>query len=339
MDFAKVRELIDRSNNIVIIVHTRPDGDAIGSGLALKKALEKNGKNVTLISPDPIPVFLEWLPGAEEILVFSENKADAKAKLEEADMIFIVDFNTFSRAGTLLGEILEDYLSQKPVVMIDHHLQPDKRIPYIFSDPSKASSAELVYEFITNTGLVEQLDPDIATAIYTGILTDTGSFRFDKTSGRTHRIVAELIEAGAKNADIYSKIFDTYTYDKLQLLGEAIRRMVVIPRCGVSYIILDEDTLRKFNFKQGDTEGVVNYGLMLDGVKFTALFTEKPGEDKIRISFRSKGDFDVNRFARKYFNGGGHKNAAGGNFEGSMAQAEKTFLSKVKKHCDEIKNS
>jgi phosphoesterase RecJ-like protein len=339
MDFEQVRKLIDRSKHFVIVIHTRPDGDAVGSGLGLKMALEQNGKQAALISPDPLPGFLQWLPGANEIMVFSDDKEAVKQKLNEADVIFIVDFNTFSRAGDELGNILENLHKQKPFVMIDHHLQPDRRIPYVFSDTSKASSAEMVFDFVKKTGLAEQFTPGMATAIYTGILTDTGSFRFDKTTGETHRKVSELIDAGAKNSEIYSNIFDTYSYNKLQLLGEAIRRMKIIPECAVSYIVLDKETLKKFNFKQGDTEGIVNYGLMLQGIKFTVLFTEKPGENTVRLSLRSKGNFDVNTFARKYFKGGGHKNAAGGSFIGTPEEAEKYFFEKVKNHCEEIKQS
>ncbi len=339
MDFEQVGALIEKAGKISVIVHTRPDGDAIGSGLALQMALEKHGKDVSLISPDPLAGFLQWLPQAGRILIFSEHPDKSERILRESDLIFIVDFNTFSRAGNELGAILEQLVREKTFLMIDHHLQPDERIPYRLSDPSKASSAELVFEFLQKTGLIQRPDPEIATAVYTGILTDTGSFKFDKTSGQTHRIAAQLIEAGADNAAIHSRIFDTYSYQRLQLLGEAIRRMKVIPDCGVSYIVLDEETLRRFQYKPGDTEGIVNYGLMLDGIRFTALITQKPDENKIRLSFRSKGNFDVNRFARAYFDGGGHKNAAGGSFKGSLDELESYLLDKVRQHCDEIKQA
>jgi len=281
---------------------------------------------------------LRWLPGAADIIEAHKDFDRARRLLESAEAIFMIDFNSPYRAGQL-EQILESRLGEIPFVMIDHHLQPDTRIPHIFSDPDRASTAELMYEFLQKTGLVKDFSPDTATALYAGILTDTGSFRFNKTSGDTHRIVSRLIDAGADNARIYSNIFDTYSYDKLQLLGEAIRRLKVIPECAASYIVLDEDTLKKYNFRPGDTEGIVNYGLMLDGINFTVLITQKPGEKPVRMSFRSKGNFDVNTFARRYFNGGGHKNAAGGRFDGSVEEAEKRFVELVHKHCDEIRRA
>ncbi len=339
MNWNQIKEILSQAQNIVILVHSRPDGDAIGSALALQYALEDKGKKVRIISPDSIPSFLMWLPGSEKILDFSTNPEDGEKTLKNADLIFMVDFNRFSRTGKNLEKLLEEQIKNKPFIMIDHHLQPDERIPYRFSDPDKASSAELMYEFLKFSGLTNQPDSKIATALYTGILTDTGSFRFDKTTFRTHDIVSGLIRAGADNARIYSNVFDTYSYEKLQLLGEAIRRMKVVPDCATSYMVLDQKTLEKFHYKPGDTEGIVNYGLMIEGIKLTALITEKPGENTVRFSLRSKGNFDVNDFARKYFNGGGHKNAAGGNFDGSIEEAVKKFVKLVQENCQEIKNA
>ena len=335
----KVNDILQKSKRVAVIIHERPDGDAIGSALALKMALEQNGKEVMVISPDRIPDFLRWLPGADKIIEANRQFDAAQKAVQSAGVVFILDFNALYRAGENLEKLLEKRLGEVPFIMIDHHLQPDERIPYIFSDPGRASTAELVYEFLLKTGLVKEFSPEIATALYAGILTDTGSFRFNKTSGETHRVVSRLIDAGADNSQIYSRIFDTYSYDKLQLLGEAIRRIKVIPECATSYIILDEETLKKYNFQPGDTEGIVNYGLMLDGINFTVLVTQKPGEKSLRMSFRSKGDFDVNTFARRYFNGGGHKNAAGGKFDGTIEQVERRFKELVRQHCDEIRNA
>jgi len=335
----QVKKILNDADRIAVIVHERPDGDAIGSALALKLALEQNGKKAVVISPDRVPDFLRWLPGADQIIEAHRQLPQAKEAIQSADVVFITDFNALYRAGEDLEKILSEKLREAPFVMIDHHLQPDAAVPYIFSDPDKASTAELIYTFIRKSGLADKITPDIATALYTGILTDTGSFRFNKTTGETHRVVSDLIDAGADNSRIYSRVFDTYSYDKLQLLGEAIRRMKIIPECAASYIILDEDTLKKYNYRPGDTEGIVNYGLMLDGTRFTTLVSQKPGEKVIRLSFRSKGDFDVNTFARRYFNGGGHKNAAGGKFEGSIQELEERLNELIRQHCDEIRNA
>ncbi len=333
-----LKEKLSATKNIAVLFHTSPDGDAVGSALALARALKNHGKHAVVISPDAIPEYLQWLPGTGEIIRADTNPEEVRQALENAGLIFMLDHNNFSRAGKWLEKILEKIHKDKTIVMIDHHLQPDTRVDFIFSDPARSSTAEMVYDFILDSGL-GPVDEKIATQLYTGIMTDTGSFKFDKTTGNTHRIVADLIEKGAPNSAIHTHVYDVQSYDQLQLLAEALKRMKLIEPCKTSYIALDEETLKKYNYKPGDTEGIVNYGLSLKDVLFTALITEKPGEDKIRFSFRSKGDFDVNAFARRYFEGGGHKNAAGGNFHGSMEDAVKAFEKAVKENCDRIRKT
>ncbi len=329
---------LNRARRIALLFHKSPDGDAVGSALALKTVLEKKGKQVIVISPDAIPDYLQWLPGSRQILRADTSSEQARQTLENADLIFMLDHNKFERTGKFLAAVLEQLIDQKTMVMLDHHLNPDKRIHYIFSDPSKASTAEIVYEFIQKAGL-GPLDKDAATQLYTGILTDTGSFKFDKTTGQTHRIIADLIEHGAENAQIHSNIYDVNSFDKIQLLAEALKRMKIIEDCGASYIALDKETLEKYNYQPGMTEGIVNYGLSLENIHLTALITEKPDENKIRLSLRSKGKFNVNDFSAQYFGGGGHQNAAGGNFYGSLEEAVQAFEKAVKEHCNEIKNA
>ncbi len=338
-DFERARVLMDSAKRIALVIHARPDGDCVGSALALKRVLSKKGKDVKVISPDPVPSFLQWLPGAGEIVIFRDNPKEAEGFLRAADLIILLDFNAFHRTGADLEKVLENLLPEKTMLMIDHHLQPDERIPYRFSDPRRASTAELVFDFLKETGLISLLDKEAAECLYTGIMTDTGSFKFGQTTGDTHRISAELMDMGIDTAAIHSSVYDAYTPEKLQLLAEALKKMKFLEECKTSYIALDQETLERYGYRPGDTEGVVNYGLALKDAKFTALISQKPGEDIIRFSFRSKGNFDVNAFARKYFNGGGHKNAAGGSFEGSFREAVEAFEKAVKENCDQIAKS
>ncbi len=338
-DFKQAKILIDKADQIALIIHARPDGDCVGSSLALQRVLEKSGKQSCIISPDEIPEFLQWLPGAEKIIVFEKNKEKAKEVLQNAEMIILLDFNALHRAGKVLGELLESHLPEKKFMMIDHHLQPDIRIPYRFSVPSRASTAELVYVFLQKTGLIEYMDKETAECLYTGIMTDTGSFKFGQTSSDTHRISADLLEQGIDSALIHSLVYDSFTTEKIKLLSEALRRLKFMEECKTTYIALDRHTLEQFGYEPGDTEGIVNYGLALKDARFTALISQKPDEEIIRFSFRSKGDFDVNAFARKYFNGGGHKNASGGSYEGGFDEAVKAFKKAVKENCDQIVKS
>ena len=226
-----------------------------------------------------------------------------------------------------------------PFTMIDHHQQPDSVAKFLYSDTSICSTCQMVYHFIEMLGQLHNLTPEIATCIYTGIMTDTGSFRFASTTSTTHRIVADLIEKGADNARIHSNVYDTNSYNRLQLLGRALSNMVVIEEFNTAYITLSQDELDEFNYQKGDTEGVVNYALSVVGVNFAAIFIEDVNNQIIKISFRSKGKFSVNQFARTYFNGGGHDNAAGGRSEVSMDSTISKFLKCLPKYKQALKNS
>lgn len=303
------------AKNIVIVPHKGPDGDAIGSSLGLFHFLRDKGHNVRVIAPNDYPHFLKWLPGNEEVMIYEAETEKADDLISNAEIIFTLDFNHLSRCGDMENSLKS---SKAVFVMIDHHQEPSDYADYTYSDSEMSSTCEMVYKFICKLRAGNKITPEIATCLYAGIMTDTGSFRFSSTSSHTHRAVADLIDKGAKNSEIHNNIFDTNSEDKLQLLGTALQNLKVNHELRTAYISLSQVELNKHNFKKGDTEGFVNYGLSLEGIIFAVIFIEKENEDMVKISFRSKGDFDVNKFAREHFNGGGHINAAGGRSDVSL---------------------
>ena len=326
------RNLVDGANNIVITTHRSPDGDAVGSSLALFHFLKKSGKMVELIVPDPYPDFYHWLPGHENVVVYIENKEKAEALIDEADLIFSLDYNVLSRTGAMQQKLES---CGKKFILIDHHQQPGEYPSVLFSDTSASSTAEMVYELIEALGAKELIDPAIGACIYTGIMTDSGSFRFPNVSQKTHRIAAELIGVGVDHSQIHQLVYDNNLVQRLQLVGYALsEKLVVVDSCKAAYIILSREELARFNFQPGDTEGLVNYALSVKGVNMAAFVRE--GNNIVKFSFRSKGKFDVNAFARKYFNGGGHTNAAGGALELPIGEVEKILLDHIHTHCDEM---
>lgn len=298
-----------KAENIVIVPHKGPDGDAIGASLGLLHFLKAKGHNAHVIAPNDYPHFLKWLPGNDEVIIYEQARTEAEKLISEAEIIFTLDFNDLSRSGDM-QKVLE--ASEAVFVMIDHHQEPSDYAEYTYSDATMSSTCEMVYKFIHKLRAAKKITPEIATCLYTGIMTDTGSFRFSSTSSDTHRAVAELIDRGARNFEIHNNVFDTNSESKLQLLGTALQNLKVNKELRTAYISLSQEELQRNNFKKGDTEGFVNYGLSLEGIIFAVIFIEKENEDLVKISFRSKGDFDVNQFARKHFEGGGHINAAGG---------------------------
>ena len=321
-DIQAIESLLATPKKIAIIPHRNPDGDAMGSTLALYHFLSKNNHQTTVISPNEFPDFLAWLPGSETVQIFEKDRENCTQILEQADIVFTLDFNAFHRVGEM-EKVLE--LLDTTFIMIDHHQKPDDYATYMYSDTSFGSTCEMVYNFISFLDKKDQIDKTIGTCIYTGILTDSGSFRFPNTTGNTHRIVAELIDLGVENTAIPNLLFDNSSYHRLQLLGKALQNLKVIPEHKTSYTTLTQAELNSFNYVKGDTEGIVNYGLSIKGIQFTAIFIENADENIIKISFRSQGDFDVNEFARSHFNGGGHRNAAGGKSEVSMEDTIKKF--------------
>ncbi|PKP14150.1 MAG: DHH family phosphoesterase [Bacteroidetes bacterium HGW-Bacteroidetes-3] len=336
-DIKEIKELFSTPQNVVIVPHKNPDGDAIGSSLAMCYYLKKKGHSATVVSPNDYPNFLKWLPGSKDTLKFDMQNRQSKKAIEEASIIFLMDFNALNRVGDDMENTLKEFLGI--FMMIDHHQQPEDIAKYLFSDTSICSTCQMVYHFLEKLNDVEVIDQEIATCIYTGIMTDTGSFRFPSTTSETHRIVADLIDKGADNSKIYHNVYDTNSYGSLQLLGRALTNLVVIKELKTAYITLSQAELNEFDFQKGDTEGIVNYGLSVDDVIFAAIFIEDADQKIIKISFRSKGSFSVNKFARKHFNGGGHDNAAGGKSELSLQDTLTKFLNIIPKFKNELLTS
>ncbi|WP_166967960.1 DHH family phosphoesterase [Yeosuana marina] len=323
-DIKNIKQLLATPKKIIIVPHKNPDGDAIGSTLGLYHYLLKYKHQAKVITPNDYPNFLKWIPGETSILKYDSQTKECDDLIDNADIIFTLDFNALHRTGHM-ETILEKNDAIK--ILIDHHQEPHDYAQYVFSDVSMSSTCQMVYHFIDMLGDLSLIDETIATCLYVGIMTDTGSFRFSSTSSTTHRIIADLIEKGANNADIHNHIYDTNSYQRLQLLGCALNNLKVIPEYRTAYISLSQDELNKYNFKKGDTEGVVNYGLSLDNVVLAAIFIEDKQEGIIKISLRSKGNFSVNAMSRAHFDGGGHINAAGGRSELSLDDTIKKFIS------------
>lgn len=323
-DFQSIKQILSKPKKIVIVTHRNPDGDAYGSSLALYLYLLKFDHMVSVVSPNDCPNFLKWLPKEDEIIIFENDIKRGTKKIEEAEIIFTLDFNAFHRVGEKMQRVLEKV---NPIfVMIDHHQQPDDFAKFTYVDPEICSTSQMIFQFLDKLDHLSFIDKDIATCIYTGILTDTGSFRFPATTSETHRIVAQLLDKGANNSEIYNQIHDVNTFNRMQLLGKALQNLKIIDEYHTAYITLSQSELNKFKFQKGDTEGFVNYALSLKNVIFAAIFIEDRKQGIIKISFRSVGNFSVNDFSRNYFNGGGHINAAGGRSEESLQNTVSRFL-------------
>ena len=321
-----INQLLKPENKIVIITHYNPDGDAIGSSLGLKHFLKQKGLQADVIVPNDFPKFLKWMPEAKKIIIADYKRKQAGEAIYNADVIFILDFNASNRSGNLVGPWLEKARATK--ILIDHHQQPED-FDFVYSDTTIPATSQMVYHFIEALDEEKLVNQDVADCLYTGIMTDTGGFRFRSTSATTHRIIANLIEKGADPAMITSNTWDTNTVSRLHLLSLILSRIEVVKDGKVAILWLKRDELKEFGFQKGDTEGFVNYGLSIMGTQVSAFFMEDLYEDFIKISFRSKEDVDVNQFSRKYFNGGGHINAAGGKYFKSIEDTIEDFKEKI----------
>lgn len=334
--FEDLKRFLEKPKNIVIIGHRNPDGDAVGSTLALKHYLDKKGHAATVVMPNEYPDFLHWLPGSETVYRFDwQNKQSQKA-ISNSDIIFLLDFNTLHRVGSDMQNTLEKYPNN--FAMIDHHQQPDD-VTYMYSDTEICSTCQMVYQFIEMNNDLNLIDAAIATCLYTGIMTDTGSFRFRSTTSKTHRIIADLIDKGAENDRIHNNVYDANSYNRLLLLGKALSNLQILPTYKTAYITLTDEEKKRFDFQKGDTEGIVNYALSLKGIVFAAIFIEDSEQNLVKISFRSKGKFSVNQFARNHFEGGGHDNAAGGKSNVSLAETVTKFSGLLGQYQSELENS
>ena len=286
--------------------------------------------------PNEYPEFLNWLPGSENTYRFDWQNSQSKRVIDNSDLIFLLDFNALHRVGHDMQKILEAYPND--FAMIDHHQQPDD-MKYMYSDVEICSTCQMVYQFIEMNNDLDFIDVDIATCLYTGIMTDTGSFRFRSTTSRTHRVIADLIDKGAENDRIHNNVYDANSYNRLLLLGQALSNLQILPSYKTAYITLTNEEKNRFDFQKGDTEGVVNYALSLKGIIFAAIFIEDKEQGIIKISFRSKGDFSVNKFSRNHFSGGGHDNAAGGKSEESMQETITNFTSLLSEYQSDLETA
>ena len=315
--------LLDTPCRIFITCHTKPDGDAAGSTLGLAHYLRAMGHEATVVVPSELPDFLAWLPGADTVIDAEKKPESAARAVADADFIFCLDFNDLSRT-----KVLETLLAaaSQPRVLIDHHMFPKPSFAYGLSVPEASSTCELVYDFICMAGHQDRISVEAATCLYTGLVTDTGSFRFPATAASTHRMAAHLKDLGLLHAPIHEAVSDSWSESRMRFIGYAlIERMQIFPEHKAGLIAISRADLKLFGLTTGDTEGLVNYPLSIAGVCFATLITERP--DEVKLSFRSKGDLDVNAFARTYFNGGGHFNASGGRSERGFNETVDYFIS------------
>ena len=314
--------ILNQPFKAVITAHQKPDGDAMGSTLGLLHFLKQLGHEVTVISPTNWAQFLDWMPGVDQVIDFEANKNEASQIVADADYVFCLDFNILHRTKHL-EPIIRDSKALK--ILIDHHQQPDTpSFAYGISDVKMSSTCEMVYDFIVQSGHSNLINLDIATCLYTGLMTDTGSFRFPSTTASVHKIVAHLKELGLQHAKIHENIYDNSTEGRLKFMGNAfLNRMTVLPEFKTAIMAIPKTDIYKFELKTGDTEGLVNYLLSIEGIKFAAIVIDR--EEERKWSFRSKGNFDVNIFARTHFEGGGHANAAGGRSSKSVEETLQDF--------------
>ena len=332
-NLSELQKLLSVPKDIVITTHRNPDGDAIGSSLALSHYLRMHGHTTYMMAPSEYPDFLEWMPGAGEFLIHDIEPEECDAKIARADMIFCLDFNALDRIDKL-GEAIA--ATDCPRVMIDHHLDPEEFCDFMMSDTSASSTCEMVFDFIEMFNDKALIDKKTAEAMFTGILTDTGSFKY-ATSPKLFRIAAELLEKGADDYLLQDLIFNALSQKSLRLLGHCLaNRMEILPEYKTGIIWLTKEDYEQFDIKRGETEGIVNYLLKMKGIKVAAFIHEQPKITK--ISLRSKGDFSVQEIAGKYFKGGGHKNASGGASFIGLKKTIRKFKNVLGQYEEELKS-
>ncbi|MBC6606822.1 DHH family phosphoesterase [Hymenobacter sp. BT188] len=320
-----LKELLAQPRQIFITTHHKPDADALGSSLGLAGYLRKKGHHVTVVTPSDYPDFLAWMPGNEDVIVYDARRNDAQVReiIGTAEVIFCLDFSCLGRINEL-GTYIRNAPGIK--VLIDHHLEPENFADLDFSNPKAAATAELVFEVIRDLGDQDMIDVGIGESLYAGIMTDTGSFRHPSTSRNVHLIIAELLDAGIDLSSVHRRIYDSHSEMRLRFLGFVLKdKLVVLPEYNTAYIAITQDELRQYQSKTGDTEGLVNFALSIEGVVFAAVLIDRG--QAVKISFRSVGGFSVNEFARQHFQGGGHLNASGGISYESLDDTVQRFLS------------
>lgn len=322
---------LDNSQKVVIVPHNNPDGDALGAALGLSNTLKNLGKEVSVISPNEFPDFLNWMHGVNEVLIYDKTIKQSTKLINDSELVIFVDFNSLSRIK-LMGKLFEQDDTSR--IMIDHHPFPDANVAELqISVPEASSTCELLFHVLSEAGLKQYITKEAAECIYAGIMTDTGSLNYNSSRPETYLIVADLLRMGIDKEHIHHMIFHNNSFDRMRLLGHALgEKMERMPELKTAYIALSQEELKRFNFKPGDTEGFVNQALWIEGVNLSALFTEK--KDLIKISFRSRGGFPANKFSETYFNGGGHFNAAGGESKLKLEETVERFKEVLKEFCD-----
>jgi bifunctional oligoribonuclease and PAP phosphatase NrnA len=334
-NIADLSELLRQPKNVLILSHKNPDGDAVGSSTGLLHFLLSRGHKADIVFPNDIPDFISWLPGCERITIYKHHQKKADDLIDSSELIFFLDFNSSSRIDSLYKKIKTKNIDR---VMIDHHPYPENFANITFSDTSVSSTAELVYRIILDVCKKDCLSKESAIGLFVGIMTDTGCFSYNSSNPGTFQAVAHLLQKGIHKDEIYGKVYDNYSFERMRLLGHSLKdKMEFFPGYRTGIISLTRKELYQFDFNIGDTEGFVNYPLTIKRVVFSALFIEK--KDMIKISFRSKGTFPVNTFAKKHFNGGGHLNAAGGESKESLAKVLNRFKSLLDEYRDELLKS
>lgn len=326
----EIKPLLESPKKVVITMHQKPDADAMGSSLAMYHYLIQKGHQVTVISPTNFPDFLKWMPGANDVIDYESSMDRAIQALEGIELLFCLDFNAFYRTKNLAPHLEK---LDCTTILIDHHLEPQPSFDYGVSDTKASSTAQLVYETIYKLGDEQYINLEIAECIYAGTVTDTGSFRFASTSAAVHRMVADLMERGLKHEVIHQAIYDNFLENRLRFLGHSLlNRMEVFYEYNTAMLAIPYSDLKRFDLQTGDTEGLVNFLLSIQGIKMAALIIDRNSE--VKLSFRSKGNFDVNTFARKYFDGGGHFNASGGRSTDSLEKTVDRFVKAVEENED-----
>lgn len=317
----KTQKELNKAEKIVIVVHVGPDGDAMGSSLGLWHYLMTIEKEPTIIVPTAFPNFLKWMPGSENVMVYEEKKEACEQIISNAELIFTLDFNVPNRMAKMEAAIMN---APAPKILVDHHLHPGDYAKVTISYPEISSTSELVFRLICRLGDFSKINLACAECIYTGMMTDTGAFTYNSNKPEIYTIINELIKLGVDKDDIYRRVFNNYSADRLRLMGYALyKKMKLYPEYKAALITLSLAELKEFNFQNGDAEGLVNMPLSIDGVLFSVFMREDP--DKIKISLRSQGTFPANKVSADLFNGGGHLNAAGGESYTTLEAAVKKF--------------
>jgi phosphoesterase RecJ-like protein len=328
-------KLLEEKSDVLITTHYNPDGDAIGSSLALYHFLASRGISSKVLIPNALPSFLQWLPGVKDSVIYDDDAEIGDDLLASADLIFCMDYNGLGRVKLFTDQLRAADATR---ILIDHHVQPENEFDLIFSEIGVSSTSELLYQIIGEAGLISGITKEMAECFFVGIMTDTGSFSFACNRPETFEIAANLIRTGMNVERVHRMVYDTYSESRMRLLGHCLAaNMKVLPEFATAYIWLTKEDLEKYDYQQGDTEGVVNYALSIENVAVAALFTER--DDRVRVSLRSKGEFSVNDFARAHFNGGGHRNAAGGDIFRNMPETLAWFESLLPSYSVEIQKS